>query len=98
MEEIGFYSFCYPILCLVTNVQAGELLIGTAQTDITPSLPAAIMGQFYLRVADSVESPLTANVIALESHGENNVTDIAIMVSCDLAQSRSVISGWSAAK
>jgi len=72
------------ILSLVTNAQTGELHIGTARTDITPSLPAAIKGQFYLRIADSVESPLTANVIALESQSDNNKADLAIMVSCDL--------------
>ncbi|MEN8229230.1 MAG: hypothetical protein ABFS38_13815, partial [Bacteroidota bacterium] len=63
---------------------AGELLIGTAETDITPALPAAIMGQFYLRLADSVETPLTANVVALESRDGNNSPDMAIMVSCDV--------------
>lgn len=74
------------ISCLLTNVQAGELYIGTAETDITPALPVAIMGQFHLRLADTVESPLTANVIALETRGENNSTEMAIMVSCDLVK------------
>jgi len=78
---ILFLSMSY----LVTNAQAGELLVGTAQTDITPSLPTAITGQFYLRLADSVESPLTANVIALESSDANKTFDMAIMVSCDVA-------------
>ena len=72
--------------CLVSNAQAGELLVGTAQTDITPSLPTAITGQFHLRLADSVESPLTANVIALESNDANKAFDMAIMVSCDVVK------------
>ena len=61
-----------------------ELYIGTATADITPALPVALMGQFNLRIADTVETPLTANVIALESRDGTRSVDIAIMVSCDV--------------
>ncbi len=79
----GFMGY-FLVIAVTMNLHAGELLIGTAETDITPELPAAIQGQFYLRLADSVETPLTANVIALESQDKDHVTDMAIMVSCDL--------------
>ncbi|MEO9021496.1 MAG: hypothetical protein ABI237_12595 [Ginsengibacter sp.] len=59
-----------------------QLFIGTATTDITPPLPVALLGQFHLRIAHTVESPLTANVVALESIGNN--TETVIFVSCDL--------------
>ncbi|MHC4703954.1 MAG: hypothetical protein ACYTFQ_25630, partial [Planctomycetota bacterium] len=42
------------------------------------------MNQFHLRIAETVESPVTANVIALESRLDGISRDIAIMVSCDL--------------
>ena len=71
-------------LCLAVNLNAGELHIGTATTDITPTLPVALVGQFYLRIADTIDTPLTANVVALESRDENNSLDMAIMVSCDV--------------
>lgn len=64
--------------------QSTELFIGTATADITPSIPVALMGQFYLRIADTVETPLTANVIALESRDGYLTHDEAIMVSCDI--------------
>lgn len=71
-------------LCLAVNLNAGELHIGTATTDITPTLPVALVGQFYLRIADTIDTPLTANVVALESRNKNNSLDMAIMVSCDV--------------
>jgi hypothetical protein len=67
-----------------SSLQATELHIGTATVDITPKLPVALMGQFNLRIADTVETPLTANIIALESREDNRTLDVAIMVSCDL--------------
>ncbi|MCD6596524.1 MAG: hypothetical protein J7L04_02480 [Bacteroidales bacterium] len=74
----------FMVLGFAMNLHAQKLLIGTAETDITPTLPVALVGQFHLRIADTVETPLTANVVALESRDENNSLDIAIMVSCDV--------------
>lgn len=66
------------------RTNAGELLIGRATADITPKLPVALSGQFHLRIADTIETPLSANIIALESFDENQSADAAIMVSCDV--------------
>jgi hypothetical protein len=74
------------LLCLAVNLQAQELYIGTATADITPKLPVALMGQFNLRIADTIETPLTANIIALESRDGNRSLDEAIMVSCDVVE------------
>ena len=63
---------------------AAELLVGTAVADITPAEPVAVSGQFHLRIAKTVETQITANVIALESREEGLSRDVAIMVSCDL--------------
>ncbi|MDT8304048.1 MAG: hypothetical protein RQ760_21380, partial [Sedimentisphaerales bacterium] len=63
---------------------AAELLVGTAVADITPAEPVAVSGQFNLRIAKTVETPITANVIALESREDGFSRDVAIMVSCDL--------------
>jgi len=63
---------------------AAELLVGTATADITPTEPVAVSGQFHLRIANTVETPITANVIALESREKRLSRDVAIMVSCDL--------------
>ena len=74
------------LLCFAAILSAQEMHIGTATADITPKLPVALMGQFNLRIADTIETPLTANVIALESREGNRSLDIAIMVSCDVVE------------
>jgi len=61
-----------------------ELLVGTAVTDITPCESVAVSGQFHLRIANTVQTPITANVIALESRAAGLPRDQAIMISCDL--------------
>lgn len=71
------------VACLVPAAQA-DLLVGTATTSITPELPVAVSGQFGLRIARSVESPVTANVIAIQSRDGTESKDVAVMVSCDL--------------
>ena len=78
--------FSISLLCFAANLFAEELHIGTAIADITPKLPVALMGQFNLRIADTIETPLTANVIALESRNGIRSLDIAIMVSCDVVE------------
>ncbi len=80
-----FFLFL-ALLCLAVNSAASELHIGTATADITPKLPVALMGQFNLRIADTVETPLTANVIALESREGNRSLEVAILVSCDVVE------------
>ncbi len=74
-----------PVLLLnMIKLNAGNILIGTTSVDITPELPVALTGQFNLRIAEIIETPLTANIIALESKEEAGESDAAIMVSCDL--------------
>jgi len=77
-------GFLLVVLSLSAGASAGQLLVGTASADITPDQPVAVSGQFALRIARTVESPVTANVIALESRRGEQSLDTAIMVSCDL--------------
>lgn len=55
------------------------LYIGWAQADITPQGPVLLTGLFHARLAEGVQDPLTATVLALESGGEH-----VVWVSCDL--------------
>ena len=68
----------------VTMVRAGDIYIGTSSVDITPKLPFALLGQFHLRIAYTIKTPLTANVVALESRVNGHPSESAILVSCDL--------------
>ncbi|MCE6990153.1 hypothetical protein [Dyadobacter sp. CY323] len=74
------------VICqlLFPTVQASELYIGKATADITPAMPVALMGQFNLRIAKTADTPLTANIVALESRDGTQSVDATIIVSCDL--------------
>ena len=52
------------------------------------SEPVALSGQMHTRIARTVESPVTATALALESRDGDKVLDQAIMVSCDLVAIR----------
>jgi len=72
------------VLGSLSTAPAAELLVGTASVDITPNEPVAVSGQFHLRIARKVESPVTAAAVALESRRGDESLDAAIMVACDL--------------
>ena len=97
--------FCKPLVMIGLPVilllsppggSAAGLLVGTAVVDITPAEPVAVSGQFHLRIANTVETPVTANVIALESRRDGLSADSAIMVSCDLLYIPSDVLEWHA--
>ena len=81
LVAVGFFV---SMFLLSAGALAAELLVGTACADITPADPVAVSGQFRLRIARTVETPITANVIALESREDGQSHDVAIIVSCDL--------------
>lgn len=68
--------------------QGSELLVGSATTEITPSKPVALAGQFRTRISTKVDTPLIASAVALESRDGQKVLDQAIMISCDLVAIR----------
>lgn len=67
-----------------SSTLAAELRVGAASASITPDRPVALDGQMRTRISQGVESPVTANVLALESKDGDNVVDQAVLVSCDL--------------
>lgn len=88
---VGVHNFCLQ-LCVTIIVFLGasvicysqEIYVGTAEVNITPKLPVALAGQGYLRIATSVETPVTANIIAIESRNGNTTVETAFFVACDL--------------
>ncbi len=58
-----------------------KLLIGWAETDITPSKKVSLAGQFAERISEYVEKPLMATAMAVEADG-----DQMVMVTTDLAK------------
>ena len=78
-----FFSMAIALLSASPSA-AGQLFVGTATADITPEGPVALRGQFHLRISKSVETPLSAGVVALESRNGDQSLDAAVMVACDL--------------
>lgn len=69
----------FSLAFLFNYTGSAQLWVGTTQVNITPKLPAALQGQMYLRIGDSIESPLMASAIAITT-----AKDTAVFVSCDL--------------
>ncbi len=69
---------------MFTSIYASDIYIGASTVDITPRLPVALMGQFHLRIANEIATPLSANVIVIESKEQKAGVDTVVFVSCDL--------------
>jgi len=74
--------------CCGGSLAAAPLQIGTARQEITPPGPAPLSGQMRTRISKSVESPLFAEAIALETRDGDKPLDQAILVACDLVAIR----------
>ncbi len=81
-----FRSSIWPLLfILVSNyTYADETYIGMSSADMTPPLPIALGGQLHMRIADHVETPLTASVLVIERREGNESKDAAIWVAAEL--------------
>jgi len=71
-------------LCLSAAIHAAELRIGSSTVSITPDKPVALAGQFGTRISQSVEAPIIAAALAIESVEGGKVADQSILISCDL--------------
>jgi hypothetical protein len=76
--------FVAATVAVVSPGRAADLYIGVAEADITHAQPMALWGQMHTRISTSVESPVTAHVVALESREGDRPVDSAIMVSGDI--------------
>lgn len=63
-----------------TQKEQAPVRIGWATTDITPTEPVDVRGQFHARISEETLDPLTATVLVLDSGPE-----LAVFVSCDVA-------------
>ena len=90
--SVGFFVTVSPLFAdevvkLISDASFAETKfnIGTAQADITPPKDVPLCGMFELRFPQSVETPLTANVVVLESTENGKSQDQAVFVSIDIA-------------
>jgi len=82
--SLGFLLSAICYLFSATPAQAAEIFVGGATVSITPERPVALWGQMHTRISRTVESPVTATALVLESRDGKKVLDQAIMVACDL--------------
>lgn len=64
-------------------MSAGELNIGAVSIDMTPPLPVSLDGQMRLRIAEEVQSPLTAGIVVLENV-DGDFKNVSVWVSLEL--------------
>lgn len=86
MRKIGIAFFVVVVLCLggAVGAPAAELIVGVSEANITPGKPIALWGQMHTRIGTVVESPVTAQIVALESREGQRSLDSAVMISCDI--------------
>ncbi|MBE6425333.1 MAG: hypothetical protein IJD43_12470 [Thermoguttaceae bacterium] len=60
---------------------------GAVSLDITPERPVTLSGQFYTRISKGANTPITANILALNSVKEGRSTP-AILISMDVVSIR----------
>ena len=76
--------FAVATLGVAPAGRGADLYVGVAEANITHPQPMALWGQMHTRISKSVESPVTAHVVALESRDGDRPLDSAIMVSADI--------------
>lgn len=83
---LGITICCGGELLVAGEPVAGQLHVGWATVDITPTNRVVLDGSGYKRVTKEVEDPVTATVLALETRDGDRVLDQAIMISFDLVR------------
>ncbi|MGV8091084.1 MAG: hypothetical protein AB2L24_04380 [Mangrovibacterium sp.] len=85
---------------IMSKAIQNQLYIGWGEVNITPEKTVALTGQLYKRMSRSVQDPLTATVLAIETLDDSGVREQTIMISCDLlfirAQTQSLLHVWEA--
>lgn len=83
---LGLVICCVAQAAIADEPAAGQLYVGWATVDITPSALVVLDGSGYKRVTDEVEDPVTATVLALETRDGEKVLEQAIMITFDLVR------------
>lgn len=84
MNVRAFFALALSVLLTGAELRAAELLIGTAEADITPDRPVSLAGQFHQRISKGVASRCMASVLAFESRAAGKPGDQAIIVALDV--------------
>jgi len=83
-QRRSLFTLMFCVAFTATPGHAAELRVGGATISITPDKPVALWGQMHTRISTSVESPVTATVLAMESVAGDNSLEQTVMVACDL--------------
>jgi len=80
----GMAVGCAAPSSLAGEPAAGQLHVGWATVDITPSARVVLDGSGYKRVTSAVADPVTATVLALETRDGERALEQALLISFDL--------------
>ena len=65
----------------MTSDHCPTLNIGWATRDVTPDRPVVLGAQFYMRISEGVDGPITVTALALSTDGDAG--DAVVFVACD---------------
>jgi hypothetical protein len=80
----NLFVLAAAMLVVASPGRGADVYVGVAEANITPAQPMALWGQMHTRISKSVESPVTAQVVAIESREGDRPLDSAIMISGDI--------------
>ena len=83
MKQFGIVLFV-AVFFAAGPLFGGDLYVGAKSVDITPDRPVLLQGQFVTRIAREAETPITANIVALEERDGEKALDEAVIVSLDI--------------
>ena len=80
--------FLLSLFCVLfaLPLHAATLNIGVARCDITPPKSVPLWGSFEPRFSQGVETPLTAQIVAIESVDNGLSSGSTIFIACDVIQ------------
>lgn len=79
-----FGTLVVGILAFLPQLSMSELYVGCRTVDLTPPRAVALDGQMGTRISTEVLTPMTANIISLESREGEKMLDACVFVSFDL--------------
>ncbi|MDO5581381.1 MAG: hypothetical protein Q4G69_09600 [Planctomycetia bacterium] len=72
------------ILLSASPIWSAEFYVGKAVADFTPDRPVYLQGQMRTRISNKTETPVLANILALESREGSKQIDCAIFAALDV--------------
>lgn len=85
MKRVHYVLAIFTLsVVFIGQAAAADLFVGAESVDLTPTRPVLLQGQFNTRIARTADTPITANIVALESRQQETPSACAVIVSIDV--------------